>query len=63
MLAESILITDEIAYGKYAVPGHGMVTLDRKAGSLLGTSCPICANLVHTKGKPIGYVLYSKTVP
>ncbi len=29
---ESILNTDEIAYGKYAVPGHGMVTLDRKKG-------------------------------
>ncbi len=32
LLAETILNSKELEYGKYEVPGHGVVTLDRKKG-------------------------------
>lgn len=52
LLAQTILNSSEITYGFYPVPGHGVVSLDRKkAKALIGKKLSYMRKPSSYKGK------------
>ena len=49
LLAHTILDSSDLSYGTYMVPGHGVVTLDRKK------SLRFIGNKLAHMGKPSAY--------